>query len=310
MSRLCFVICVERGKFEAQSLLFVESLRAWGGRLARAPVYAFSPREGHEPTPATVEALGELGTIHVETSAPLNRRFAEVPICNKIYACEWVEQRRNHDLIVWADSDVVVLNYPRELRLRRREVAALRPVSVANAGSSGEDDPKDGRWQRVYRVLDVRSRPFIETAVDRQPIRAYFNSGLIALRRSAGLAEAWLRRLERMDEAGLSPPQIDQVVLAALLADRLAEVRILPASYSYPAPRRPLLPPPLAGLELSEIAVLHYHRWFQRPGFLAELEPRFDPRSPRYRWLEERLPLTPTIDDPIRFSLEDAETAA
>jgi hypothetical protein len=51
---ICFLLCVERGPLESQSLLCVESLRAFGGSLAGSPVYAFAPRSGQGPSAGTV----------------------------------------------------------------------------------------------------------------------------------------------------------------------------------------------------------------------------------------------------------------
>src|SRR5690349_16939311 len=52
-----FLICVEHGRLESEAILLVESLRAWGGSCADAPVYAFAPRPDFQPEPATVERL-------------------------------------------------------------------------------------------------------------------------------------------------------------------------------------------------------------------------------------------------------------
>jgi len=44
-----FLICVEHGRLEGEAILLVESLRAWGGRCADSPVYAFAPRPDFKP---------------------------------------------------------------------------------------------------------------------------------------------------------------------------------------------------------------------------------------------------------------------
>ena len=64
LSDPAFLICVERGRLESEALLLVESLRAWGGACAQAPVYAFAPRRDHHPEPATVaRARGARGPL-------------------------------------------------------------------------------------------------------------------------------------------------------------------------------------------------------------------------------------------------------
>jgi hypothetical protein len=55
-----FLFCVEHGRLESEAIMLVESLRTWGGSCAQAPVYAFAPRPGFQPEPATLERLEAL----------------------------------------------------------------------------------------------------------------------------------------------------------------------------------------------------------------------------------------------------------
>src|SRR5678816_3914568 len=65
-----FVLCVEDNETRPQALLLIESLRAFGGRFARSPVFAVAPRAGLGVDSATRRRLEELGaTYH---AAPLN----------------------------------------------------------------------------------------------------------------------------------------------------------------------------------------------------------------------------------------------
>ena len=90
---------------------------------------------------------------------------------------------------------------------------------------------------------------------------------------------------------------MDQLSWAAVTADVHDRVRILSDGYNYPlrhrrsldrrggrARPRPDRPPPLPAL------VPHGRR-------AAKVDPPFDPGSDRYRWLAERLPLEPEIDE-------------
>ncbi len=42
---------------------------------------------------------------------------------------------------------------------------------------------------------------------------------------------------------------------------------------------------------------LHYRLWFHLADALPKVDPPFDPGSDRYRWLAERLPLQPEVDE-------------
>jgi hypothetical protein len=297
-----FLIRVARGKLESQSLLFVESLRAWGGALAGAPVYAFTSPED-APSEETVERLTGLDAAHVELR--LEVPWRDPPVLNKVYVSAWAERELDHELLVFADSDTVFLDEPRELA-GDGWLAAAKPVGNSRtAGSTGPGDPNEPYWQRVYDLLGVRSWPFVTTIVDRARIRAYWNTGLVAARREAGLFGAWERALVRLFESGCvfkKPVLMEQVAWAGVIADIHDQVLVLPDEYNYPLPKRTFLPPHVRDLELDEIVHIHYHRWGHLPGFLGEVRPPLDPGSDRYRWLQERFPLTPTIDEPFRWA--------
>ena len=303
MTEIAFLICVARGKLESQGLLFVESVREWGGALAGSSVYAFTTPED-APTAETVERLEALGAHHVELALDSPYR-GDPPVMNKVFVSAWAERELDHDVLAFVDSDTVFLDEPRELT-DDTWLAAAKPVGNSRAaGSSGPGDPNEPYWQRVYDLLGVRSWPFVTTTVDRARIRAYWNAGLVAARRSAGLFQAWEEALVRLFESGCvfkKPVLMDQVAWAGVIADIHDRVRVLPEEYNYPLPKRTLLPSGIRDLELDEIVHVHYHRWGHLPGFLAEVRPRLDPGSDRYRWLEDRFPLTPTIDGPFRWA--------
>jgi hypothetical protein len=297
-----FLIRVARGKLEAQSVLFAESVRAWGGAAAGAPIYAFTSPDDAPPA-ETIERLRSLDVTHVEPSLELPYR--DPPVLNKVYVSAWAERELEHDVLAFVDSDTVFLDEPSELR-GDGWLAAAKPVGNSRAaGSTGPGDPNEPYWQRVYDVLGVRAWPYVTTTVDRVRIRAYWNTGLIAARRDAGLFAAWERALVRLFEAGCvfkKPVLMEQVAWAGAIANIHDRVRILPDRYNYPLPKRKFLPPDARVLELDDLVHVHYHRWAHLPGFLGEVRPPLDRGSERYRWLAERLPLTPTIDGPFRWA--------
>jgi hypothetical protein len=299
---VAFLIRVARGKLESQSVLFADSVRTWGGGLAGVPVYAFtSPDDA--PSERTIERLRALDVDHVDLR--LDTPYRDPPVLNKVFVSAWAERELEHDVLAFVDSDTVFLGEPRELTLDG-SVAAAKPVGNSRtAGSTGPGDPNEPYWQLVYDVLGVRSWPFVTTGVDRARIRAYWNTGLIAARREAGLFQAWERALVRLFESGCvfkKPVLMEQVAWAGVIADIHDRVRILPEEYNYPLPKRTLLPPGVRDLELDDLVHVHYHRWGHLPGFLGEVRPPLDPGSERYAWLAERFPLTPTIDEPFRWA--------
>ncbi len=292
-----FLICVEHGRLESEAILLVESLRAWGGSCADAPVYAFAPRREFRPDQASIERLEALDVTLVEE--PLVDRFADTPTFNKVAVSSWAERELDHETLVFTDTDSVFLGEPTEL-VEGDWVAAARPVDRRIAGSRGKGKGEP-YWQKMYAELGVEGRPFVRTTVGQMEIRAYWNSGLIAARRSAGLFTAWEDALIRLHDANLVPtrwPQfMDQLSWAAVTADVHDRVRILSDAYNYPLRHRASLLPEAVELDLSELVHLHYRLWFHMPDSLAKVNPPFDPAGDRYRWLDERLPLEPTVEE-------------
>ena len=194
-----FLLCVEHGRLESEAILLVESLRAWGGAHAQAPVYAFAPRPDFQPEAATVAALTELGVTFIDE--PLVDRFAETPTFNKVAVSAWAERELDHETLVFTDTDCVFCAEPTELA-EGDWVAAMRPVDRRIAGSRGKGKGEP-YWQKMYAELGVKDRPFVRTTVGQMEIRAYWNSGLIAARRSAGLFTAWEQALVQLFDAGV-----------------------------------------------------------------------------------------------------------
>jgi hypothetical protein len=155
----------------------------------------------------------------------------------------------------------------------------------------------------MYAELEVEGRPFTETTVGQMRIRGYWNSGLIAAKRSAGLFVAWEDAIGRLFDAGIVqrrwPQFMDQLSWAGVTAD--AEVadrlRVLSSAYNYPLPHRQAMLPEARDLDLAEIVHLHYRLWFHLPEPLAKASPPFEPASDRYRWLDQRLPIEPISEE-------------
>src|SRR5206468_1581120 len=71
-------------------------------------------------------------------------------------------------------------------RWGERDDEEYRSSHHLRVSSAGDGDRGDGYWLRMYELLGVEARPFVETSCDRVRIRAYANSGLVAVRRDAG----------------------------------------------------------------------------------------------------------------------------
>jgi hypothetical protein len=103
---------------------------------------------------------------------------------------------------------------------------------------------------------------------------------------------------------------MDQLALAAVLARRWPKVALLDDRYNYPLPLRVRLQSPWRESQLSNLVHIHYHRWFNQPGFLRRLVPTLDPDDPVGQWLDEQLPFLPhlPIDQKCKSDLDRRAT--
>jgi hypothetical protein len=292
VERLAFVFCVEPGRLEAEACLLARSIRRFGGQLAGATLYAVQPR-GVEPLqPQTLEAFASTGVVH--RAAPLNGPYAQWPTTNKVFAVAEVEATADADFLVFLDTDSVVVNEPRELMLPEGVDLGVQPTVQQFRGSTGPDDANDPFWLDVYQTCGVPEPPYVLTMIDRVRIRGYYNGGLVALRRAAGLGRRWLDFLLRIGP-GLPNKiryNLDQFALAAVAASVPGRVHVLPSTYNYNIGRRQdfvLDSDRNAGWD--RLVHLHYHDAFRRPEFLSTLRPPLDSADEHYHWLSQWLPL-------------------
>ena len=281
---VAFLACIERGDLEQKALLLIRSIRRFAGRHANAPVYTFQPRRGTAVSRETLAQLEELGVTHVDE--PLNRDFPHYAIANKIFASARAEQLASEEILIFLDSDSVIVNEPADLDLPQGFDAAVRPIDIhrhaaepdddadpfwltrhRRAGSAGEGDPMDAYWLRMYDLLGIDSRPFVTTTCSRQRIRAYFNSGLVAVRRSAGLFARWREDFRRLIAADHIPRNgqlhyMDQLSLAATLTRVWDRVLIPDGRYNYPLAGRESLEEPYRSMPLGQLVHIHYNRHF------------------------------------------------
>jgi hypothetical protein len=301
-----FVCCVEAGRLEGEALLLCESLRRFGGRLAMAPIAAYSPRAGDAGADPTREGLDRLGVELVGDE--LNTEHAAHPIANKLYAGADAEQRFGEETIVVLDSDAVFLGEPNRLELGEGIHAAASAVGKVSEGTTGPGHENEAYWQELYGLAGVSDPPWIETALRGTRIRGFWNSGLVAARREAGILAEWLELFRRLAGEGHLPPSgrvdnLDQIALALVLSRRPERVETLAWPYNYRITRRGRYRGRAGRARLDELMHVHYMRSFYVEGFLERIEPPLDLDSDRGRWLDERLPLEPRVvladDEPL-----------
>jgi hypothetical protein len=234
-------------KNASDSLLFIESLREFGGDLADARILALTPKQASR---FSKEDEARFYALKIERLFfHLNEETYKFPFASLVYAAAQAESflRGKTESLVWLLPDTLVINPPSDFYLNQGCKLAYRPVHHTLIGSI-YDQPLDEFWSLVYQHCHVpEERVFpMETCVGDNTIRPYFNAGMLVVRPWVGLLTTWWDRFEAL----FNHPDlhsfyerderyaifIHQAVLAGVVLVLLekAEMMELPATINYP----------------------------------------------------------------------------
>lgn len=290
---IAFIICTEPGRLEAQSLMLAESIRKFCGELKDTPIYSFHPRVGEPISKQTQQAFTALQVIHQQL--PINREFHDYYLANKPLVCAYAEQNIDAEILVFLDSDKCFFAEPKEFVLPKNCNVRMRPEYGQGIGSTGLRDPQEWYWQKLYEVLGVKREVFVQTPIGNKRIRAYWNSGLIAVRRSAGIFTAWKNNFEKVMRLDITPPQgiyfVEQSVLSVTLCALEENVEHFSPNYSYPLPLHNRLTTELRLKHWDDIISIHYFNLFFYNDWNTQIKKmkKFNTNSDKYQWLSQEV---------------------
>ncbi|NMG06336.1 hypothetical protein [Brasilonema sp. UFV-L1] len=288
---IAFFICTEPGRLEGQSLLLAESIRKFCGNLKDTPIYSFHPRVGEPISIQTRKAFEALGVIHQQL--PINTDFHHFYLANKPLVFAYAEQTIDADILVFLDSDKCFFSEPKEFLLPPGCNVAIRPEYGKGIGSTGSQDPQDEYWKKLYEVLGVKREIFVNTPIGNKRIRGYWNSGLLAVRRNAGILTACKENFEKVMYLKISPPQgnyfVEQSVFSATLCSLEENVFNFSFGYSYPLPLHNRLSKQAQINSFEKIASIHYFNMFYYQDWKKQLLnlKNLETKSEKYQWLCE-----------------------
>jgi hypothetical protein len=292
---ICFVACVESGPLEAQTVRLAESLRRFGGRLADSEIMAVSPRFGPPLARSTRRRFRELGVRHVRLRS--HPRYAWYHYLNTPIALAAAEELTEADIVCWADSDLLFMGEPSELLLDEDTDFIAGTIDDGVVGSTGEGSPHEGDWLRLLDLLelDPEQLPWVETQIDHQRIRLYFQAGVFAYRRSLGFSQYYLDMCTEVLDQGFgfahrAENYLDQVCLGLAAHKRGLRWRQLDLSHNFPMAS--FLPQFDQPERLAQARILHYHDAMQPNFWETCLERVGDGHPEVHAWLRERTPLT------------------
>jgi hypothetical protein len=294
---LCFITLVHSNEGSQRLHLLIDSLRAFGGQFGQAPVWIFYCHD-YDPTELATEypETGEVAWIPLvdEESLP-NYYFGR-----KVLACAQAEAMTAAGVrsLVWLDPNCLVIQPPTLLDLHPAYEAAFRPVHIRNVGSPA-DQPLDEFWGTIYRAIRIEDATFtVQSFVDAQSLRPYFNSHLFSIDPAKGVLRLWLEYFklliaDRTFQSGACSSELHQIflhqaILSALVAKLLPVkgIRILPPEYSYPLHLHSKVPYSQRVGALNDLVCAVYEEDLPHPQTIHELEIH----EPLYSWLLKELP--------------------
>ncbi len=297
--KLVFASSVSPNKSsERRFLLLAESIRDFAGLLSQTPIWCFSLDNEKDFSETAKDRLSAMNITFIHFKA--KTEIPHFPFMRKVFLNAYAESiaEDKADLLVWLDTDTIVLQEPRKFLLQNGKNLGCRPVHHTIIGSR-YDDPIDPFWTQIYRYCRVPgNRIFpMTTHVDGTRIRAYFNAGLLVVRPERRLLQIWLNNFLEIYEATefqelyerdkRYPVFMHQAVLAGTVLSALQpdEIEELPATYNYPlhlywkdaTSNRPS--------RLEKVATFRYEDFFES----TEWRTKIPAKEKLKEWIAERL---------------------
>ncbi len=280
---LVFGCFVGHPQAEGQAALLVESLRTFGGKYKDAPFQVFHPA-GRAPAERHAARLREFRAETVPCTIP--PEAARFPFAGKAYASAQAEAAAEGKakILVWMDTHSLVLKEPDALLLDPGKSFGYRAVDHKLIGSRFEEPP-DEFWSLLYErfSLDPASVLKVETPVDREMIRGYFNAGLLVVRPERGLLRKWRAAFETLHrdpaivkmcrESQLRAIFLHQAALAVAVLKHAAveELTELPRTVNYPLHMQDQFRPEDRLKSLAGLETLRYDTFFDDPGWRSAM---------------------------------------
>ncbi|HUW51339.1 MAG TPA: hypothetical protein VMV75_10045 [Sulfuricella sp.] len=310
-----FFVCIEPDNncsLINNSISLIESIRLFGGEFAGCPIYTISPRGRIIPC-ETKQRLYELGVIHAELN--LNLEYSNYPHANKIYAGAYLEQIARTEILVFLDSDSVILNEPAEFRLPPGVDIGVTPVWLKGIGCSDDRDLSAHLWKIAYSVVAKKiPKDFVLTRIGQETILPYYNSGMIVARRSSGFFHIWQSVFERLVSSDqvmdvlcavsgtndyLYRPQMfaDQLSLAVTISDWDSRLKEFSALYNCPLHHKNKLSDNFQNMKFDLESVVHWHHnnYLGSPYVLGIVSDGSCMQSAKRQWIESRCFINPPL---------------
>jgi hypothetical protein len=192
-SKLTFAsIVFPNQTYEANSILFTESVREFGGSLSKSQIHMFYPEYDKQLSQKFIDHMSSLNVELIPFQMDLE--VLRFPFTAHAYAAALAESKNlgKTEILAWMASNTVLLREPSEFLLPKTIALGYRPVHHTLLGLQ-YDEPLDPFWTKVYEFCNVPNenvfpmRPHVEDV----SIRPYFNAGILITRPEKHLLKKW-----------------------------------------------------------------------------------------------------------------------
>jgi hypothetical protein len=188
VDQTAFVTVVRTIEQRSCARLLIGSIRSFGGALRHCPIWLFEA----DPQEAPCDDLEGMGVRVLPLTVP--DTVSGYWFAGKVCACARAEELTDPRVraLIWLSPDCLIVKPPLSFDLAPSFDAVVRPVHIKNVGLLATG-PVDDFWKKIYETVgvdDVQIR--VESFVDAQHIRAYFNSHALAVNPSRGLFRRWV----------------------------------------------------------------------------------------------------------------------
>lgn len=200
--RATIFCCVERGRLERQTLLMLETLRRSGGPLGQSRVLAIVPRRGRRLAAETLARFRSLG-VELHDASHVNR-LPWYTWYAKVAATRFAEELATTPVLIWLDSDTLILGPLVELGLPHGHDFTARR-EVCNPAVYDDSSPFLDHWRFSSEAvgLDWSDIPWMAADYPERPQRLMFNAGVYAFRRGLGFPEMYADCTDLLIRAGV-----------------------------------------------------------------------------------------------------------
>ena len=298
MKNLIFAFLFDAGEVENEALRLARSIRTFGGKFCFNPIWLLSQRGEEELAETTRQELFSLGARLITFDMdPDGSNFPFASYVTAAGIAEGLAQGETSYLAMMA-ADTLILQPPSEFLLPAGKSLGGCPVHLKLLGS-GFNDPIDEFWGLIYRdcKVDIEQIYPIQTIVDEQIVRAYFNAGLLVVRPERGILRAWQSDFEVLyhlpefeqfyRQQELYKIFMHQMVLAGSILSSLKpeEFQQFPFEMNYPLHLHSKVPPRRRPERLNQLSTCRYEDFAEFFGS-PEVESLIQIDTPFKHWLQ------------------------